>query len=394
MAWVPDGKGDYYWQQGEGEPAEPTRFTPKPTVASAPAGAQPTSGGANTSRLGVSTSIDREDPAQVEQERTRQDQAASEGFYSDPKTGIQDRAPGNPQLLDFTNRMGRTAGAYQQGFETQSDRDRRQRKGDYQDIVSRYDAIGHDNTESDESRASQEEALKMQRQIFERALNFDPNAVAQDESDRTLKQLLIAGSSQRGGAGAQQAGRQAALQQAPSVFGEAQRNARQEGLARNAQALEAANAFGGQSTATRQQDEQRSAYESDLGVRVTDSVANLTGQKWNLDEQSNQNLGRMAVEYARLQASGVQMSAQQQIAWWDQQSKRYAVDKNFDAMMRKMAADEPSTFEKILGALSAGPALVGSIAGISKLAGGMGGSGGGGYGAPGSDGSEFGTTQF
>lgn len=366
MPWIDNGRGAWIWDGGNSrdQSASPSN-TPKPSSLPPSAG-----GAANGSVAGAPppaySGPTIETPGFTP--RTAEEQAAWERGPTaalvsrrDNTTNLEKEQPGNAVLSDWRDKIGARSDLAYDKYSVQADSDRTGRQNGYQDIVDRYDSIGHDNTQSDESRANQEDALAMQRQIFERALNFDPNAVAQDESDRTLKQLLIAGSSQRGGAGAQQAGRQAALQQAPSVFGEAQRNARQEGLARNAQALEAANAFGGQSTATRQQDEQRSAYESDLGARVTDSVAQLTGTKWNLDQQSTQSLGQIAVEYARLQATGMQMSTQELTAWWDQQTKRYGIDKNFTSSMKQIAASEPTTFEQILGGVSAAASVVSAV---------------------------------
>lgn len=353
MPWIDNGKGQWVWDSTDVQDPNAYYNTPKPSNA-------PPSGGGGNGNLppAYSGATVEAQPGYVP--RTAEEQAEWERgpvgaqiARRDNTTNLDKEKSANTVLDAFRDKMGGRADSTYDSYISRSDADRASRTSDYQSLVDRYDAIGHDNTESDESREQQQEALKMQREIFERALNFDPNAAAQDESDRTLKQMLIAGSSARGGAGAQQAGRNAALQQAPSVFGEAQRNARQEGLARNQQALAAATAFGGQATGNRAQDEQRSAYESDLGTRLTDSVAQITGTKWNLDSQSTQGLGQIAVEYARLQASGVQMSSQELIAWWDQQTKRYGIDKNFTSSMKQIEASQPSTLDQVLAGVTA-----------------------------------------
>jgi hypothetical protein len=218
-----------------------------------------------------------------------------------------------------------------------------------------WDAIegvkGGDYGLSDEARGYQREGLQQQRDLLERLMGFDPNQYAAQFGDQALARTIAAGRSQGGGAAAQQAGVFAAMDQAPALYAEGARQASQLENQRLAAAETAAKDFGSLGTMTRGQDEQRAQFESDLSLRVADSVANLTQGQVQLNQQESQMFAEMWTDFAQLQSVYAGMDSNEQIAWWQREAQERGQDKQLEAVLASLRADGAVTAKDLIGGL-------------------------------------------
>jgi hypothetical protein len=205
--------------------------------------------------------------------------------------------------------------------------------------MDRYDALsGANNGMSDEARGYQQEGLQQQRMLLEKLFDFDENQYAAQFGDQTLSRMIAAGR-QGTSAAEQQAGRFAALEQAPAVYAEGRRQASELANQRLGMAQQAAASFGELGTMTRGQDETRAQFEAQLPLEIANSVSALTQGKMQLNQQESQMFGEMWMDFAQLQSIYGQMSSAEQIAWWKEESARRGQDKQFDAIMAQIKAD-------------------------------------------------------
>lgn len=221
----------------------------------------------------------------------------------------------------------------------------------FKDAVSRYDELGGGEYGlSDEARGYQQEGLAQQRMLLEKLFNFDEEQYAAQFGDQTLSRMIAAGR-QGTSAAEQQAGRFAALEQAPAVYAEARRQA--DGLAnqRLGMAQESAKAFGELGTMTRGQDETRAQFEAQLPLEIANSVSALTQGKMQLNQQESQMFAEIWMDFAQLQSVYAGMSSAEQIAWWKEESARRGQDKAFQGIMEQIRANGAVTDKDLINGL-------------------------------------------
>lgn len=232
--------------------------------------------------------------------------------------------------------------------------------------MDRYDALsGPDNALSDEARGYQQEGLAQQRMLLEKLFDFNEADYAAQFGDQTLSRMIAAGR-QGTSAAEQQAGRFAALEQAPAVYAEGRRQASELANQRLGMAQTAAKSFGELGTMTRGQDEQRAEFEAQLPLEIANNVAQLTQGKMNLNQAESQMFGEMWMDFAQLQSVYSGMSSAEQIAWWKEESTKRGQDRQFDAIMAQIKAGGAVSDKDIVNGLFS---LGGGLLGIAGRAG-------------------------
>lgn len=217
--------------------------------------------------------------------------------------------------------------------------------------MDRYDALkGPDNALSDEARGYQQEGLQQQRMLLERLFDFNEDEYAAQFGDQTLSRMIAAGR-QGTSAAEQQAGRFAALEQAPAVYAEGRRQAAELANQRLGLAQQAASSFGELGTMTRGQDEQRAEFEAKLPLEIANNVAQLTQGKMQLNQQESQMFGEMWMDFAQLQSVYAGMSSAEQLAWWREETARRGQDKAFEGIMAQIKANGAVTDKDIINGL-------------------------------------------
>jgi hypothetical protein len=216
---------------------------------------------------------------------------------------------------------------------------------------------------SDEARGYQREGLQQQRMLLEKMLGFDPNQYASQFADQALARQVALGRSQGGGAAAQQAGIFAAMDQAPALYAEGARQASSLENQRLGMAETAAKAFGDLGTLTRGQDEGRAQFESQLGLNIANSVADLTKGQVQLNQQDTQMWAEMYTDFAKLQSVYSGMSSQEQIAWWQNETAKRGQDQHFDEVMATLRNGGAVSDKDLLNGLFSlgGAALTGGM---------------------------------
>lgn len=232
----------------------------------------------------------------------------------------------------------------------------------FQDAVNRYDELGGgDYGLSDEARGYQQEGLAQQRQLLEKLFNFNEEDYAAQFGDQTLSRMIAAGR-QGTSAAEQQAGRFAALEQAPAVYAEARQQAAGLANQRLGMAQESAKAFGELGTMTRGQDETRAQFEAQLPLEIANSVSTLTQGKMNLNQRESQMFAEIWMDFAQLQSVYAGMSSAEQMAWWKEETARRGQDKAFQGIMEQIKANGAVTDKDLINGLFA---LGGGILGLA-----------------------------
>lgn len=213
-----------------------------------------------------------------------------------------------------------------------------------------YNDIVNDTSLSDESRRTQLEGQQLQRDLLEKLYNFDPAQYATKFSDQALARQVAL--SRSGGTPAQQQAQMfAAMEQAPSLYAEGQKQADALQNQRLTQAENVVQNFGQLGTATRSQDENRSQFEATLQTSIADSVAKLTANNVQLNDAEAKAFGDIWTNFAQLQSVYDKMSSDEQVAWWHDQTARYGVDKQFEAVLDQLRAGGAISSKDIIGGL-------------------------------------------
>jgi hypothetical protein len=204
---------------------------------------------------------------------------------------------------------------------------------------------------SDEARGYQREGLQQQRELLERMLGFDPKQYASQFADQALARSIAQGRSGGGGYAAQQAGMFAAQDQMPALQAEGARQAASLENQRLGAAAGVAKTFGDLGTMTRGQDEGRAQFESNLGLSIANSVADLSKGQVQLNQQESQMFAEIWMDFARLQSVYAGMSSQEQIAWWQNETAKRGQDKQFQAIVENIRANGAISDKDLLGGL-------------------------------------------
>lgn len=234
-----------------------------------------------------------------------------------------------------------------------------------------YQNIGTDNTLGDEARQYQQEGLQMQRDLMDRILDFDRNQYATQFADQSLARMVAAGRSQPGGYAAQQAGINTALEQAPALFAEGERQAANLEAQRLAQASGVAKSFGDLGTMTRGQDEQRSQFEANLSLNIADGISRLTQGKMQLNQRESEIFADIWMKFAQLESVYAGMDSAEKMAWWDREMAEAGMQNQFEMLKYQIKEGGKVADKDILGGIFglAGDALkVGGTLAVAGMA--------------------------
>ncbi len=222
----------------------------------------------------------------------------------------------------------------------------------FADAFSQYDNLqGSDYGLSDEARGYQREGLQQQRMLLQKMLGFDEDKFAKQYADRALAGTIAAGRSAGGGYAGQQAGMFAAMDKAPELYAEGQRQASTLGNQRLQMAETAAKGFGDLGTMTRGQDEQRAQFESNLGLSIADSVSRLTEGNVQMNDRDSAQMAEIWMDFAKLQSVYAGMTSDEQLAWWQQETARRGQDKQFDGIMASLKQQGAVSSKDLIGGL-------------------------------------------
>jgi hypothetical protein len=265
--------------------------------------------------------------------------------------GVMPGAPGSTTRANADRADDRTNQA-EVDFRNEQDQNAAENDARWADAFGRFDDLDPANYGlSDEARGYQREGLQQQRELLERLLGFDPNQYATQFADQALARSVALARSAPGGAAAQQAGTFAALEQMPELQAEGARQA--AGLEN--QRLQAAQAvtktFGDLGTMTRGQDETRAQFDAELPLEIAKSVGALTQGAVQLNQQESEMFAQIWMDFAQLQSVYDRMSLDEQLAWWDDQTKRYGIDRQFEAVKAQLKAEGKVSAKDIIGGL-------------------------------------------
>lgn len=212
---------------------------------------------------------------------------------------------------------------------------------------------------SDEARGYQKEGLQQQRMLLERLFDFNEDEYAAQFGDQTLSRMIAAGR-QGTSAAEQQAGRFAALEQAPAVYAEGRQQAASLANQRLGMAQDAAKAFGDLGTMTRGQDETRAQFEAQLPLEIQKQIAALTQGKMQLNQREAEVMSQIWMEFAQLQSVYAGMDSTEMMAWWNDQTAKEGQRNQFEMLKEQLRAQGAVTDKDILnGIFQLGGGLLG-----------------------------------
>lgn len=239
-----------------------------------------------------------------------------------------------------------------------ADQGERERTNALQGIIDRYENVGLDTSQSDQSRIAQQEAIRLNRQAFQKANSFDPAAAASRYSENALAASLAVARSSPGAAGREEALFNA-LSSMPAAQSEGQRQANEEGQAQQRNALQAAQQLGQQATATRSLDESRAETKASIGLDVAKGIADFTGTDLQLDQRDREFLGEVALAVARLNLDTSKMTQDEAIAMAQQEIQRQGLAQEYQMFKEGRKISD----RDILGGIfSLGGAVIGGLA--------------------------------
>jgi hypothetical protein len=160
-------------------------------------------------------------------------------------------------------------------------------------IVDRYSAVQMDTGPADQARQAQQQAMDMQKGIYDKLLSYDPRAEADAASKRAMSRSMVMAQSGGGGAAARQAAQFQALQQSPAIQAEAAAGANQQAQRNTQLAAQAAGEYAQTAAGTRSQDIEQAQAQVNTGLNVANGIANAIGRDLQLTSDEAQFLGKM-----------------------------------------------------------------------------------------------------
>lgn len=203
-------------------------------------------------------------------------------------------------------------------------------------------------------------ALAMSKDLVDRVLNAPLQTKI--AGDQALSNQLAVARSARGGAGAQQDALNQAQAMAPQLQAQTEQAAIQEQVQRAGAAGQAAGIFAGVAGGVADREVRIKEANQAAGLHVLDNLTTLTGQDLQFDAAQIAQIGLLARDFNAMGTAFAQMDAQMQMAQWDDMTKRYGIDKNFDAQVKAIAAGEN------IGPLDALKMVLGGAAAVGGLA--------------------------
>lgn len=207
--------------------------------------------------------------------------------------------------------------------------------------------------------------------------------LAAEYEDRAMQQQLSVGRSAAGGLAGVQAGVQAATEQRPVISREAGAQAREESRAINAdrmsqfrseldRATTAAGVtqqIGQAATSAFGQEADIRVQQASLGLGVTQELGKMTGVELELDQRQRENMGRLATDVMKLDLQSMELSMDQQMAFFDQVVRMYGIDQATYAAIRTASIQQqigPLDVLQMIGSVVGAGATIGAAAAGKK----------------------------
>jgi hypothetical protein len=191
----------------------------------------------------------------------------------------------------------------------------------------------------DRKLGSYEQGQRQTRQVLDQLMN-GPSTTDRIGSQVLRNQLALARSA-GGGAGAQQAALANAQAQAPELQAQATQQAVQENVQRQQAAGQLAQQTASTALGARGQDIDVAKSNQAAGMRLTDNIAQLTGQQLQINQQSQEQLGRMFTDMAKQDFEWGKLNAEQQQAELERWAKVYGIDQTVMAQLKVAALANP-----------------------------------------------------
>lgn len=202
-------------------------------------------------------------------------------------------------------------------------------------------------------------ALAMSKDLVDRVLNAPLQTKL--AGDQALSNQLAIARGARGGAGAVQDALNNAQAAAPQLLAQTSQAAIQEQTARAGAAGQAAGIFAGVAGGVADREVRIKEANQGAGLHVLDNLTTLTGQDLQFDENQINQIGLMARDFNAMGTAFANMSLQQQLAQWEDMTKRYGIDRNFKAQIESISAS------KSIGPLDALKMALGGAAAVGGL---------------------------
>ena len=221
-------------------------------------------------------------------------------------------------------------------------------------------AAAVDQSLADRGLADYAGAQGASRAVLDQLMN-GPSTSARIGSQVLRNQLALARSA-AGGAGAAQQALQTAQAQAPELQAQAAQSATQEQLAKTQAAGQVAQGMGNTALNARGQDIDVAKSNQAAGMRLSDNIAQLTGQQLNINQQQQELMGRMFTDMSKQDFDWSKLSADQQQAELDRWIKVYGIDQQVAAQIKVAAAAKGDK-----GILDYAIPIVGSLAQLGTM---------------------------
>jgi hypothetical protein len=202
-------------------------------------------------------------------------------------------------------------------------------------------------------------AFGMSQDLYNRILNA-PSQV-QLAGDQALSNQLSLARSARGGPGSVNDAMDQAQKAAPGLLQQTQQAAIQEEQQRNQAAQGALGIYSAVAGNVADRATAIATANQGAGLHVLDNLTTLTGQEIQFDANQTAVIGQLARDFMNNAQAFENMSVQMQIAQWDNITRTYGIDKNYDAAIKAVAASKNvgplDALKLVLGGISALPGL-------------------------------------
>lgn len=196
-----------------------------------------------------------------------------------------------------------------------------------------------EQTLADRGLTDVQTAQASSRAVLDKLMN-GPSTTARIGSQTLRNQLALARSAAGGPGAVQEAMRQAQFA-APELQAQAAQSAVQEDLSKTQAAGQVAIQQGQNALGARGQDIDVAKSNQAAGMRLTDNIAQLTGQQLNINQQSQELLGRMFTDMSKQQFDWSKLGADQQQAELERWAKVYGIDQTVMAQLKVAALANP-----------------------------------------------------
>lgn len=212
---------------------------------------------------------------------------------------------------------------------------------DRERVLDAINDAGRETTLTEESRKQQQHALDLQERLLNRILGFDPNAYAEQFADNALARQTALARSTPGGAAARQQGIFTALEQAPAIQAEAQRQAQQLENSRLQQAQSAVGKFGDLAFGVRAQDAAQEEFDAEFELQVVDAFQDIFDTDSTVEINKLNTYKDIYIETMRNTRGYAEMDSNERMALWREATTRYGLELDFDAKIEEIRKKYP-----------------------------------------------------